>query len=151
MPDARGVAGRKVVGTTYGGAVAFAVPAAAANAASACGRSPESISMTAGVRTRLLSVQGKGAIRMAAFQNNTGSTVSFTHELWLDGVLIRSATPPTFPANGSGCILVGTGQTGATNPAVVADFLPFDGSCEVYLTSAGSGAVGYFNMVDLHQ
>lgn len=152
MADGRGMAGRKFAGrvgfqTTNSGAVvdgAFASSGLASNAHSTA----------SGVRSRLLNVSGRGALRWFGIAAGTTGGSTYRVEVVVDGVTVMNT--PYVTASGRGPCVWGTaGQAavgGGAQPSPVLDYLPFDSSLEVYLTASVSEVSGgYFYLVDLHQ
>jgi hypothetical protein len=143
MADGRGMAGRKLTsqlrsGTNYATAISVAGSLAGASGKVAAG------SVTGSVRTRIFSVNGKGAVRWFA-AGPTGSTPNITAFLVIDGVEVKSETRIS-AADGSG-----VGVCGICTSAAAWDYIPFDSSAEVFVTVSTTANVDYAYVVDLHQ
>lgn len=143
MADGRGMAGRKLTsqvrsGTNYATAISTAAGLAGSSTVVSAG------SVTGGVRTRIFSANGKGAVRWFA-AGPTGSTPNITAFLVIDGVEVKSETRSA-AADGSG-----VGVCGICTTVSAWDYIPFDSSAEVYVTVSATANVQYAYVVDLHQ
>lgn len=148
-------AARKLAGSVYGGTTNPAANGfinAGTSVATSNGLSPLTPTLSASVRTRLVSVSGRGAVRAVGF-NTSGVSATATFELWIDGVRVKSLSG--LMASGHGLLLVGSGSSNGTYPSgIIPDFIPFDSSCEVFITSDTSlsgGSAIYSHWIDLHQ
>lgn len=145
ITSGQSLAGRKV--KAVGGATPSVLGILAADAASPCRATAVTGATTPnGVRTRLLSVQDRGAVRFFGIQ---GTGVSTRVEILIDGVRV---VDQTFLATSSQTFLsIGFGGGGAA-PIAIPDYVPFDTSFEAFITVGGSaGASNYLFTVDLHQ
>lgn len=106
----------------------------------------QAVVLTAGVRTRVLSVNGRGAFRAAAIEQSL-APVNLRFELWVDGVLAAD-TGTNLVTVGNGLILLGLGASGQT-PAW--DWVPFDSSAELWVTTNTSGSHTFGFVYDIHQ
>lgn len=143
MADGRVMAGRKVTsqlrsGTNYAASINTAAGLAGTSSAVSAG------SVTFGVRTRIFSVTGKGAVRWFA-AGPTGSTPNTTVSIVIDGVEVRSETRAA-AADGSGI-----GVCGICTTVSAWDYIPFESSVEVFVTVSSTITVQYAYVIDLHQ
>lgn len=145
MSDGRGMAGRKLIGRA--GLGTLPATSSWSALASSVGAATAGISLTAGVRTRLLNINGAGALRFGLVNNGSGVGTSSTFEVWLDGVpfINNSQVSPNW-SNGQAQVFAGSTANGFL------DYLPFSQSCEVFVT-AGTTSAGYTlaYLADLHQ
>ena len=145
ITSGQSLAGRKV--KAVGGATPSVLGVSAFGAAPACHATTVLGATTLnGVRTRLLSVQDRGAVRFFGIE---GTGVSTRVEILIDGVRV---VDQTFTATSTNTFLsIGFGGGGAT-PIAIPDYVPFDTSFEAFITVGGSaGASNYLFNVDLHQ
>lgn len=153
MADGRGMAGRKLAGQVMPASISPGVSAGTVLAMAASqSRSPESVNLSAGVRTKVLSVSGLGALRMAGW-SMSAQVANITYELWLDGILIKKYTNVSV-ASGADLVLAGVGVGSNAYPDVSADFIPFESSCEIFVTSdvpVSGGNGRHFYWVDVHK
>lgn len=98
------------------------------------------------VRTRLLSVADKGAIRALAIAG--GGTDNTRVEIIVDGVTIWDRTISM--VNGTVYVVAGFGG-GGTSPVFAPDYIPFDSSMELWVTRSTLTTTDYAFTVDLHQ
>lgn len=151
MADGRGMAGRKLAGQVYSGnKQANTSPTSAWAAAGIPGAF---LSMGAGARTRLVSASGRGALRLFAVTQSISVIDTHRIEVWIDGKKIIDHTLSLDGAASQGFNVVGWASGAASAYAANADFVPFDSSCELYLTCTTGGAssarVSY--QIDLHE
>lgn len=151
MADGCGMNGRKFigrVGTAQENASAVSPQVGASVGVARAATAP----LSAGVRTRLVSVTGKGALRYFAADQSSGLPQVTNLEVWLDGVSVYSTAGRSL-ISGSAWIACGAVmQTAGGSQCGVLDFWPFDQSCEVFITLATySSPVNYLSVIDLHQ
>lgn len=157
MADGRGMTGRKLIGSSYSGPTSPSSTGflnAGTYVASSTGQSHTSLGLTAGVRIKVASITGKGAVRLLGFNASGVSIASLVFELWLDGQKVKQLVGNL--SSGSGLLLIGTGSANSTYPSLVPDYAPFDSSCEIFITSdttiaSGSDGARYAHWIDLHQ
>ena len=145
ITSGKSLAGRKV--KAVGGTTPSVVAVTALVAAAPCHATAVAGATTLnGVRTRLVSIQDRGAVRFFGIEGTGPST---RVEILIDGVLV---VDQTFTATSSQTFLnIGFGGGGAT-PICIPDYVPFDTSFEAFITVGGSaGASNYLFNVDLHQ
>lgn len=108
------------------------------------------VSLTSGVRTRVLSINGRGAIRALAMGQQSISA-GLTLELFIDGAKALSVGPITVNGSGpQGIFLLGNPRL--SSGAAWWDYVPFDSSIELFATGAVTDSLyslGY--AVDIHQ
>lgn len=107
--------------------------------------------LTAGVRTRLLSILGRGALRIASLTNNTGGNANMRLEVVLDGVVIAD-TGTLNASNSQGICPVG--YPANSGSPLFWDWVPFDSSLEIWATSSVTGTSGAYTfqyVADIHQ
>lgn len=150
MADGRGMAGRKLAGRV---GVSTAPGSQSLDNISAAGVAQQSISLASGVRTKVLNINGKGALRW--FGHITAGTTAIRYEVHLDGI---KAIDTSFATSSSGQGWAIFGWTSYSNvagtPKTVAayDFAPFDQTLEIFITeTTGGGAENFGYVVDLHQ
>jgi hypothetical protein len=152
MTNGQGMAGRKVAGRI--GMGTSASTGGNLESISSLGIASNALTLTSGVRTRVVSVTGKGALRWFGHVSGPTGAPTVKYEIVADGV---TALNISVTATGSigysywGHVTNTTiSSTAKTTP--VFDFLPFDQSLEIYITEAtsmGAGSYGY--VVDMHQ
>lgn len=147
MSSGQAVSSRKLAGQVSNQSkVQLAV---VANAALSLGRSAtNTVSLSIGVRTKLVGVNGKGAVRFVAVSNDTGSTETMNIEVVIDGV---SSSFAASVASGFGLLAVGSTGAVSTSSGAVMDYLPFDSSAEIFITSTIAGQHTPLYVIDLHQ
>lgn len=141
LPNGQPGAARKVAASNVGRS-----RTAVSGAVGVVGAAAQSVALTAGVRTRVLAVNGRGALRAAAIDQFIG-TVNLRLELWVDGVLVAD-TGTVSTGTGTGLIALGFGAAGQTP---IWDWVPFDSSLEVWATSGTSGSPNVGVVYDIHQ
>lgn len=145
MTSGQSLAGRKVkaLGGTTPASIATATVTSFSGIAHA---TPVSAAATpATVRTRLLSVADKGAIRALAIAG--GGTDNTRVEIIVDGVTIWDRTISMV----SGTMYVVVGFVGSASPSFCPDYIPFDSSMELWVTRSTLTTTDYAFTVDLHQ
>lgn len=153
MADGRGMAGRKFIGRV--GIQPSNTGALVEGSFSASGLLPNALTTVAGVRTKLLGVSGRGALRWLGIHAGTGSGSTYRVEVVVDGVTVINV--PYITASSRGPMVWGEMthvymNSGTNQPTPVFDYLPFESSIEVYLTASVSEATGgYYYAIDLHQ
>jgi hypothetical protein len=122
---------------------------------SASGAGSVNVALTAGIRTRVVAVNGKGALRWFHGAAPAAGT-DLTIEVVIDGV--RSINQlVTLPAASSGSNAVyiaiggGFGAAGTSQATAFWDWVPFDSSVELFLTSSTSATCAYGTVYDIHQ
>lgn len=111
--------------------------------------------LTAGVRTRVVAVNGKGALRWFHGAAPAAGT-DLTIEVVIDGVRVVNQLV-TLPAasGGSNAVYVaiggGFGAAGTSQATAFWDWVPFDASVELFLTSSTSATCTYGTAYDIHQ
>lgn len=148
MADGGGMAGRKFVGRA-GMSPVIPITLSVGPLASAFGLgSPPTITLSSGVRQRLVSITGKGALRWASIYNGSSSS-SVTFEVWLDGVKAFDTTAMVVTGNS----ILACGVCGNnTYLSVIPDWWPFVSSLELYVTtSVGGSTYNPIYVIDLHQ
>lgn len=116
---------------------------------------PIAYTPVAGARTRVLSLSGKGYLKFVAVTDGGASAnTSITSELYIDGVMICSATlASTSGTSGNGHILVG-GVGGAAAPypyVVMLEQVPFQLSAELYVTRSTTASTAYTVAYDIYE
>jgi len=142
MPSARSTGARKVVASAVGRASTAVVGATAA-----IGASSSVVGMTLGVRQRMLSISGGGALRATAINQATGGAQSLRLEVWVDGVAVADVSNASV-ASGSGLIAVGFAVASGTP---LWDWIPFDSSLEIWATMGASAGLSFGAVYDIHQ
>lgn len=121
----------------------------------AAGVGAVNVSLTAGVRTRVVSVTGRGALRWFHGAAPAAGT-DLTLEVLIDGTRVINQLV-TLPAasGGSNAVYVaiggGLGVAGTTQASAFWDWVPFDASVELFLTSSTSATCAYGTAYDIHQ
>ena len=141
MADGRGMARRRLAAVSVG-----KIRTQVTSAVNAIGAASQSVPLTTGVRTRVLTVSGRGAVRALAVEQGLGTT-SLQLEAWVDGVLVADTGTVTTSTNG-GVIAVGAG---IQSQPPFWDWVPFDTAFEVFVTCGSTGSVGFGAIYDLHQ
>lgn len=118
------------------------------NVGAQAGALVSSVPLTAGVRTLVLNISGRGALRYLSAHNNTNTAGTITVEVILDSVSVISRTTPSISTAGYGLVAVGLAGTGASS---VWDFIPFDSSAQVFVTISGGASIGFAHITDIHQ
>lgn len=110
-------------------------PTADANAASYFSQQTTvtSPALTAGVRTSILSLTGRGALRFAAWTINASSTGTLRYEIEVDGNKVFDAT---YAASSAARYAIGVGSVMSNASGVVAvfDHVDFSSSCQIFAT-----------------
>ena len=153
MADGRGMTGRKVAALIGSFDVGQASPCQAIFS-SGRGLTTNTGTLSAGVRTKIASISGRGAVRLAAVEMiyQAPSVGTLTSEIWVDGVRLAIATTDRAGSTGSyGATLIGWSTYGSGLSTVAPDFVPFDSSVEIWATRSIAQAVNYSLVVDLHQ
>lgn len=121
----------------------------------ASGASSVNVALTAGVRTRIVAVNGKGALRWFHAAAPAAGT-DLTIEVVIDGVRAVNQLV-TLPAasGGSNAVYIaiggGYGVAGTSQASAFWDWVPFDSSVELFLTSSTSSTCAYGTVYDIHQ
>lgn len=132
---------------TLGGSSASQVQTTISAFANVAHATPVSAAATpAGVRTRLLGILDRGAIRALSIAG--GGTDSTRVEVVVDGVTVWDRTISM--VSGTVYSAVGFGGGGAS-PVFVPDYIPFDSSMELWVTRSALTTTDYAFNVDLHQ
>lgn len=103
----------------------------------------------AGVRTRILSVSGRGAARLLNIFNATGVSSNLTIEVFFDGV--RVVNNVVVSESSTSVITFGFSGVGGGIQAVTLDWMPFDSSYEVFVTSSAASNPSFQHITDIHQ
>jgi hypothetical protein len=106
------------------------------------------VALSAGIRTRLLSINGRGALRFALLNNGTAGTPDIVIEVLFDGV--RGLLTPTLSVLSGGFALYVGGVNLGSSSAML-DFQPFDSSLEIWTTTSAPGNYQHGFLIDLHQ
>jgi hypothetical protein len=110
-------------------------PTADANAASYFNAQTIAVapSLTAGVRTTVLSLTGRGALRFAAWTINASSVGTLKYEIEVDGNKVFDAT---YAASSAARYAIGVGSVMSNASGVVAafDHVDFSSSCQIFAT-----------------
>jgi hypothetical protein len=152
MASGGGASGvRKLSGVT--GAGTSGVSVAPTTAWAGAGGGSTLITASAGVRTRLASVSGRGALRFFSSQLSAPATDTERIEVWIDGKRVIDISGSLATASQQGINAVGWALVSAGSYSVSPDYIPFDGSCELWITCTTGGAntasVSY--RIDLHE
>lgn len=108
------------------------------------------VPLTASVRTRVLSISGRGAMRIASVAQFTGGAANMRAELLLDGVPVVD-TGTAAVSHTSGYCLIGIPLSSVATP-LMWDWWPFDASAEIYVTSSVTNAsYTLSHITDIHQ
>lgn len=152
MADGQGMAGRKVVSVIGQGDAAL--PYNILNQSGYVTTSTPTIANN--TPTKVLSVTGRGAIRLLSIAHATSQTSgNAIYKLVVDGVSVVEITRTVAGSNTTGPLLVGSvvysyaGVLGA-----VKDYFPFSNSVELWVNAVAVGAgTSYFvtTCIDLHQ
>lgn len=145
LADGKGMAGRKLIGRAGQGALP--VSTAGSTLAASVGASYGTISLTSGVKTRVLGVSGSGALRFGFVENGSAFNTSSSIQVVVDGVVVtnQSLTSPSWSI-GNALIFCGSSSGG------VLDYLPFSQSLEVFVTAgATSSSFAMAYLADLYQ
>lgn len=148
----QGVSGqlRKFAGRTDGSAVFTAK--APSSSWGLVGVGYSNFVLSAGVRNRVASVSGRGAIRCFSAQTNVAGGDTLRVEVWIDGkrvVDMSSAIAVSLGLNAVGIAYSGDG--GSTASIAQFDYIAFDSSCELYVTATTGGNTAISYRIDLHE
>jgi hypothetical protein len=145
LPDGKALQGRILAAQLGRQAAAGSLH----NAAGTTGAAVTSVPVTAGVRTPILGITGRGAIRYMSAHNNTGTSTSIQIEVVIDGVLVIDRTRSPASATGDGVIAVG--MFNSTSSQATWDYIPFDSSVQVFVTLSAHTTCGFAHVTDIHQ
>lgn len=102
-----------------------------------------------GVRTRILSVSGRGAARLLNIFNASGTSSNLTIEVFFDGVRVVNDVVASI-SNNSVITFGFSGVPGGVQ-SVTLDWIPFDSSYEVFVTSSAVINPSFQHITDVHQ
>ena len=151
MADGRGMAGRKLAGILQGQAVSVVSGVGGVSTFGVvCSRNYTTQTLTGGVRTRIGSVTGRGAVR-GWIVETAAAADTIRAELWIDGKSVLDITGGTAAA-GQHINVVGA-FSGSSVVLAIFDYIPFDSSCELFVTATtgGGSAYRYPFRIDIHE
>lgn len=107
-----------------------------------------SVTTPSGVRTKVLGVSGKGAARVLNIYNATGGTTDLRVECWFDGVKVFDIT---YVSVSSTSVPIIGFYSPSGSYALTPDWIPFESSYEVFVTSSIVGGNSLQHITDIHQ
>lgn len=107
------------------------------------------LNASVGVRTQSMSITGRGALRFLGVCNNTSTSTNLRLEILIDGVTVYDVTASC--SNGSGLVGVGTFAYASSTALGQLDYVPFDSTLQIFVTSSAVVNPTLLYVVDLHQ
>lgn len=101
-----------------------------------------------GVRSQVMNISGRGAARFLGAYNSNGTNTNLRLEIVVDGVPVYDATLGS--SSNYGHIAVGNFVYSSV-PIGQWDYVPFDSSFQVFLTSSAVANPTLLYVVDIHQ
>lgn len=90
--------------------------------------------LTAGVRTTVLSLTGRGALRFASWTVGTSATGTLRYEIEIDGTKVFDATYAASGGAARYAIGVGSVMSNASGVVATFDHVDFSSSCQIFAT-----------------
>ena len=109
-----------------------------------------SLSVSVGVRTQSMSITGRGALRFLGVCNTVATATNLRLEILLDGVTVCDVTASGC-SDGSGPVGVGTFVYAGSAAQGQWDYVPFDSTLQIFVTSSAVANPTLLYVVDLHQ
>lgn len=150
MSDGRGMAERKVIAAAQSPGTSQLTAVTASTCANSLGYNAwlNGTTITLNTRTRILSVNGKGALRLHVLSGDAAGSTNAQQELWVDGVKVKDHSVTSLQPTNS-AVLVGAVSTAGVTAL---DYVPFNSSLEIWVSvNATRTAMSAATVYDLHQ